>query len=411
MNLAIIGSGISGLSAAQMLREQHEITVYEQGPIPGGLIRCTREQGHLYHRLGGHVFNSKIPEVLHWFWQRFHTDQEFIAARRNAKIWLDNKMVGYPIENHLHQLPAATAQNIIGELLRLGEKTLEQRMAYPNFQEFLRNNFGETLYQLYFKPYNEKLWQENTANMPLDWLEGKLPMPGLQEIIEANILRQDEESMVHATFFYPKENGSQFIIDRLAQGVNIKTNTRVERLERKGEQWTVNGHATFDTIVYTGDIRHLSNMLPGTFIEPGAFQSKSTSNCLCETDDNDLSWLYLPDPALKAHRIIYTGNFSPSNNAPGRRKSCVVEFSGFMEEAQMKKEIKKLPGNLEFVTSNHEAATYVIQNPTTRKHIEAIKNQLEPKKLYLSGRFAEWEYHNMDKCIESAMIISSKLLD
>ncbi|MGB7290362.1 MAG: FAD-dependent oxidoreductase, partial [Candidatus Macondimonas sp.] len=36
MNIAIVGSGISGLSAAWMLARQHEVTVFEQNDYLGG---------------------------------------------------------------------------------------------------------------------------------------------------------------------------------------------------------------------------------------------------------------------------------------------------------------------------------------------------------------------------------------
>ena len=68
MKICVIGSGISGLSVANMLNKTHDVTVYEKHQQIGGLIKCTREDGNLFHRVGGHVFNSKNQEVLDWFW-------------------------------------------------------------------------------------------------------------------------------------------------------------------------------------------------------------------------------------------------------------------------------------------------------------------------------------------------------
>ena len=59
MKYAVIGAGVSGLSMAGMLlKKGHEVVVYERDSRPGGLIKCTEVQGNLYHRVGGHVFNS-----------------------------------------------------------------------------------------------------------------------------------------------------------------------------------------------------------------------------------------------------------------------------------------------------------------------------------------------------------------
>jgi len=38
-----------------------------------------------------------------------------------------------------------------------------------------------------------------------------------------------------------------------------------------------------------------------------------------------------------------------------------------------------------------------------------LKNDLEKYNIFLLGRFAEWGYYNMDKCIENAMALASKI--
>jgi protoporphyrinogen oxidase len=64
MQVAIIGAGISGLAATNLLKEKGiGAVVYESKAEPGGLIRCTTEKGNLFHRVGGHVFNTKNAQV------------------------------------------------------------------------------------------------------------------------------------------------------------------------------------------------------------------------------------------------------------------------------------------------------------------------------------------------------------
>ena len=57
--IAIIGAGISGLSIAHMLRKENEVTICEAEDTIGGLIRCERVNGSLFHTCGGHIFNTK----------------------------------------------------------------------------------------------------------------------------------------------------------------------------------------------------------------------------------------------------------------------------------------------------------------------------------------------------------------
>jgi len=413
----VAGSGISGLSVSRMLLDSYDVEILEASDKIGGLIKCDRIDGNLFHRVGGHVFNSKNQTVLDWFWNHFNRDEEFLSATRNAKILFNGKYIGYPLENYLYQLPEQTVREIVNELLDMvAEKSSEVK--YDNFKDFLIGSFGTKLYNLYFGPYNSKIWNTDISKVPLEWLDGKLPMPQIKEVIVSNILKREEAGMVHASFYYAKRNGSQFIIDRLAKGININVSTGITKIStlNKDQLSINNGDFIADLLVYCGDIRNLSDIIRINDPELNealeavkGFASNGTSNVLCETDANDISWLYLPEKKYKAHRIIYTGNFSETNNEGSKRKTCVVEFSGKQEREYMVEELKNLPGNLTPLAFNYEPNSYIIQDKQTRFFVHNLKRELAKYNIYLLGRFAEWEYYNMDKCIEAAMELSFHL--
>jgi protoporphyrinogen oxidase len=409
--IAIIGSGISGLAMAQLLKNKHDVTVFEKESEAGGLIKCKRVGGHLYHLVGGHLFNSLNREVFEWFWSFFDRETEFVKASRNAKILFNNKLIGYPIENHIYQLDDELVKRAIADFfaLNMTEKAV-------NFEAFLLQNFGKTLYEAYFKPYNQKIWNTDLSQVPLPWLDGKLPMPDIQKVIFSNICRAGEKEMVHSSFYYPKQNGSQFIVDRFSKDLSITSNTEVQSIKLHDNKLVVNDEYNFDRIIFTGDVRQLHSILNGlndntlqSLMAVKDLKSNGTTNVLCEIEKSDLSWLYLPQPEIRAHRIIYTGNFSPSNNASPNKLSCVIEFSGKLTEQKIIDELKLLPYQIKPISINYQAASYVIQNHDTRQKIEEIRLKLEPLGFYLLGRFAEWEYYNMDKCMESAMRIKLKI--
>lgn len=408
----VIGSGISGLSISRMLNNICQVEILERDNSYGGLIKCERIDGNLFHRVGGHVFNSRNETVLDWFWGQFDKENEFIKANRNAMILMNDKLIGYPIENYLYQLPVEQLTPIINELFdKLSNEKLKTE-EYSNFKDFLIGNFGEELYKIYFGPYNTKIWNTDLSKVPLHWLDGKLPMPKLREVLFSNILKKEETSMVHSSFYYPCRDGSQFIVERLSKGLSINCSYDVESIQCiSNNLLSINGGDKIaDSIVYCGDIRQLNKIIK---IQDAGLQlalnnvtdliSNATSNVLCETDSNDISWLYLPEEKFKAHRIIYTGNFSESNNEGTDRKTCVVEFSGKQNQADMLEELKLLPGNLKAIAFNYEPNSYIVQSPDTREKVELLKSLLKPYNIFLLGRFAEWEYYNMDKCIEAAM--------
>lgn len=49
--IAIIGAGVSGMSAAHFLKDRYNVTVFEKEKTPGGLIKCCRINGSLFHIL------------------------------------------------------------------------------------------------------------------------------------------------------------------------------------------------------------------------------------------------------------------------------------------------------------------------------------------------------------------------
>ena len=409
--ICVIGAGISGISAASIFSEKgYEVIVYERSKSIGGLIKCSFNQENLFHRVGGHVFNSRNKNVNKWFWGHFDVDKEFFKVKRNAKILLNNQLVGYPIENNLYQLSEIYVKNIIDELM------LSEYRSVTNFEEFLIQSFGKTLYEIYFEPYNKKIWGADLNSIPLDWLNGKLPMPTSKEILYNNIFRNEESSMVHSSFFYPIRGGSQFIIDRLALGLNVNKSSEIRQISISEEKILINEQNLFDGLIYTGDIRELGDLLrlndsslTALLLQAKELRANGTTNVLCTCDSLDFSWLYLPSEEYSCHRIINTGGFSPNNTNKNFANSCVVEFSGFYDQQTVYSEIEKLPFNLTPIEYNFEAASYVLHDSLTSKLVGDLSAALRPYKIFLLGRRAEWKYYNMDNAILSALELSDSL--
>lgn len=404
--VAVIGAGVSGLTIAQLLSKHCEVKIFEKQSSPGGLIKCKRVDGNLYHMVGGHVFNSKRQDVLDWFWRQFDRENEFAKAVRNATVFMD-KPIGYPIENHLYQMEPELVQSVISDLIEI-EKN--EKSEPESFGEFLKERFGTTLYEIYFKPYNEKIWKRDLSRVPLSWLAGKLPMPTVEEILLNNICKAKETNMVHSSFYYPKNNGSQFLVDRLAEGLNIQCGVDIKSIAclEKEKKWQINGEQIFDNIIFTGNIKSLIGVIdPALGLDRfdddiQALEYHGTTTVLCEIEENYYSWVYVPHPDIAAHRIINTGNFAGSNNSDGI-KTATVEFTDYVEKEEVLRNLERMPFNPKYIAHEFTEYTYPIQDSKTRPLIDQVKKTLEPYGVYLTGRFAEWEYYNMDAAMGAAM--------
>lgn len=406
----VIGAGISGLSIAHQLSDRYEVVVLEKDCRPGGLVKCDRENGHLYHKVGGHVFNTKRQDVLDWFWKFFDKDNEFIKADRNSVVAMeDGKWIPYPIENHAYMFDEGMMKGFISDLISMAKAP----MAEPaNFEEFLRSRFGETLYHAYFEPYNEKVWRRSLKNVPLSWLAGKLPMPTLEEMIYNNFKHIEEKTFVHSSFFYEKEGGSQFLANRLAEGLDIRYNVDVKYINRTEKGWMVNDMSC-DKVVFCGNIKEIPSILHGLDIDAHKgmiekLESHGTTSVLCEIDDNPYSWIYMPSRLHQSHRIICTGNFSPANRGDGIM-SATIEFTDYISKEDILHSLTRVPLHPKYITHEYTEFTYPIQDEHTRSNISALKDVTEKADLYLLGRFAEWEYYNMDAAMGAALDLNKRI--
>ncbi|MBO7140699.1 MAG: NAD(P)-binding protein [Prevotella sp.] len=422
--IAIIGAGVSGLTTARLLtdskreRREEEIVLFEKESKPGGLIRCERIGGSLFHTCGGHIFNTHDRQVHEWFWQHFNSEEEFLKADRNSVVFLPNgQHIPYPIENHAYMLNESLQRLFIHDLLQLDSASAHPASQPGNFEDFLLQRFGKTLYDLYFGPYNRKLWQCSLKDVPLDWLKGKLPMPTREEIIYNNFNRVAEKQFVHSTFFYEKHGGSQFIADRLAEGLDIRFNTDIKLIRHTGRQWILNGEV-FDTVIFCGNIKDLPSLVQGVdvsaytdFIDALSFHG--TTTVFSEIDKTSYSWVYLPDESYRPHRIICTGNFSPTNdsghialserNGNVQKTTATIEFTDYVSKEEILDGLKHTPLHPTYITHKYNRYSYPIQDKNTREMIASLKELLSAKGFYFTGRFADWEYYNMDAAMKAAM--------
>lgn len=408
--IAIIGAGVSGLTMGRLLAPRATVTIYESDSRPGGLIKCDRVDGSLFHTCGGHVFNTRRQRVLDMFWSLFDRDRDFVKADRNSSVKMpDGTEIPYPIENHAYMLDDDTLQAVIADVARMRA----EGTAPENFEQFLRRQFGPTLYDLYFCPYNRKVWRRDLSTVPLSWLEGKLPMPTPEEIIYNNIRRVKEKAFVHSTFYYERRDGSQFLADTLAKGLDIRYDTPVTSITRTTDgTWDIDG-TPYDTVIFCGNIRQLPSMLRGIDIsgytaDIESLESHGTTAVFCEIDPNPYSWIYLPDSRYDAHRIICTGNFSPTNNAPGHM-TATVEFTDSISRDEILRQLPSIPFSPRYITHRDNPCTYPIQHADTRSMIASLCDRLAPAGLYLTGRFALWEYFNMDVAMDSAISLAEKI--
>src|SRR5580700_6221711 len=163
----VIGAGPAGLTAAYCLtKEARSVIVIERDPLyVGGISRTVAYKDFLFD-IGGHRFFSKSREVVA-LWREILPD-DFIARPRLSRIYYNGRFFAYPLKafEALFKLGVFTSAACLW--------SYAQAKMFPvapvrTFHDWVRNQFGERLFQFFVKTYTEKVWGMSCDEISADW--------------------------------------------------------------------------------------------------------------------------------------------------------------------------------------------------------------------------------------------------
>lgn len=397
MKIAVIGAGVSGLSVARMLSENHSVDVFEGSDSFGGIAKTEQVCGATYHKIGGHCFNSKHQHVLDYVFS-IYPKEKWNSIERKSQIHFKDHYVSYPIEfsiKEIFEIDQELACSIVEDMFAKFEGSPR------NLAEWFISMFGESLAREYFIPYNRKIWGRDPYDMSYEWVHDKLPTPNKRELIKS-LIKDVKDDMPHAHFFYPKSNNQFDFIRALADGVNVKLNTPVFGIRRNADGWLINEDMDYDHVISTIPMDVLPSLIDEVPCEVLSAASKlsfnKVSTMLWESESTDNTWTYYPSPDTIFHRHIHVGNFfRPMKNF------IITEAIGAVDEKVMIEEGLRFKHLLRPLAYNVSEHAYVVYDENYSSAKKVISGYLSEIGLHTLGRFGEWEYYNMDMCIKSAL--------
>ncbi len=194
--VAIIGAGPAGLTAGYLLaKEDVPVTILEADPqYVGGIARTARYKGYHFD-IGGHRFFSKSKEVEDLWTELLPNDM--LDRPRSSRIFYNGKFFSYPLK-------AGEALFKLGifESARCVLSYMKARwfpVANPrSFEDWVSNQFGKRLFNIFFKTYTEKVWGMSCKEISADWAAQRIKGLSLKTAILNALLPEEEAARTRA---------------------------------------------------------------------------------------------------------------------------------------------------------------------------------------------------------------------
>ncbi|RAI45190.1 NAD(P)/FAD-dependent oxidoreductase [Rhodoplanes roseus] len=452
----VIGAGPAGLTAAYCLsKHTPSVIVIEKDPVQVGGISRTVQHGDFMFDIGGHRFFSKSKEVVD-LWNEILPD-DFIERPRLSRIFYGGKFYSYPLNatEALRNLGVVESAACVLSYLKARATPIH---GPKTFHEWVRNQFGERLFSIFFKTYTEKVWGMSCDEISADWaaqrikgldlkvavihalkrsMGGSKPKPAAAgELVVKTLIetfrypRKGPGMMWDAAARKIRERGAQVLMGR--DLVSLAYDPRRELWDV--EVATADGpeHYTAWHVISSAPLAELVDKIrprPISTFHARALRYRDFLTVALMVDKPDLfpdNWIYIHDPSVKVGRVQNFRSWSPEMVPAGR--TCLgLEYFCFEGDgvwtapddeliALATREVEKIG----LVTAADVTGGCVVRQPKAypvyddayRDNVATIRRDLELgcPNLHLVGRNGMHKYNNQDHAMMTAMLTAENIL-
>ena len=453
-DILIVGAGPAGLTAAYLLTKAgRRVTVLERDPTyVGGISRTVNYKDFLFD-IGGHRFFSKAKEVVD-LWRELLPD-DFISRPRLSRIFYGRKFYAYPLKA-FEALFKLGLLNSAACVASYGWAKLFPVKRPKTFHQWVRNQFGERLFSIFFKTYTEKVWGMSCDEISADWAAQRIKGLNLATAVIDALTRSlglkgkgggETVKTLIETFEYPRR-GPGMMWDAAAaktkaQGGQILMGCSLETAawDAATEVWTVTARdakgavrtLTARQVISSAPIVELAAALsPAPASRPQAqalrYRDFVTVALVAKNAKNfPDNWIYIHDPSVKVGRIQNFRSWSPEM-VPDPELACLgLEYFCFEGDgvwtakdkdliALAAREIGQIglidPADVVDACVVRQPKAYPVYDDAYQANVEAVRADLEANfpTLHLVGRNGMHKYNNQDHAMMTAMLTVENIL-
>lgn len=445
----VMGAGPGGLASGYWLAKHGApVTVVERAPFVGGLARTVERDGFKFD-IGGHRWFSKVDEVNDFY--KEVVGDETIWVRRTSRIYFDGKYIDYPLRvgNALAAIGPVKAARAMLDYARV---RLEQRLnptPIVSMEDAYVDQYGRTLYELFFARYSEKVWGRPCAEMSGDWVNQRTKgMSLLTAVKDAIVPSKGQVQSLIDSFMYPRY-GYGRLSERMAEGIRaagnaVRLGAGVTKIRRRGNH--------IESVVVT-DARGREDVVAGAefvssipltvlcqIVEPAApaevldaakalvFRNVITVNLMLNREQvTPDTWLYVHDRDILFGRLHEPKNWSVDMVPDQRKTSIVAEYFcsfgdpvwSMSDDALVEQTVKHLVEDLGFIERNEVLGGFAVRAPRAYpsytlgydRPLAILKAFVDSfDNLQIIGRYGTFRYNNADHSVETGLLAARNIL-
>lgn len=442
-----LGAGLAGLTAAYCLTESGCcVTTIEKSLQVGGLAR-TISHGDFRFDLGGHRFLTNDAAIDGFVKNLLAGD--YLVVPRSSQILLNNKYFQYPLKplNSIFGLGVNTSIKILLDYAYQKLKNKCKSTELRSLEDWVIQQFGKTMYTLYFRDYSEKVWGIDCDNIDKEWIAQRIQGLSLGEAIKAAIRKKNDKKYTTLTdnFIYP-HLGIGAIGEQLYKGIvarnRVLTNTSLVRLEHSGKKIShavvsrddrnqiIEAEEFISSIPINAVINSLYPRPPDSILKVAnnlRYRDLVIVTIMLDQERvTDQTWIYFPDTNIPFGRIHEPTNWSAKMAPPGKT-SIVAEYFCFRDDSVWNNSDEGLAN----VTIDHLQMLGLIKRADVidskvlripnayplfevgfQERCEILYDYLDQfENLSFTGRSGKFRYYNMDHTMRSGMDVAQKVLE
>ncbi len=427
--IVILGAGLCGLSAAWHLQKKDiDCCVFEKESEVGGLCRSKNIGGFTFD-YDGHVLHFRHAYTFNL--ARSLLGSNLVKHERSAWVYSYGTYIRYPFQANLYGLSPSIIKECLLGFIEARRSALLQNKKTLNFLEWIYKTFGSGIARHFMVPYNTKFWTVPPQELTCEWLDGFIPVPELDELIDGTVRKSKRQLGYNAQFWYPKKGGISELPLALASRVkNVYTDCPVTKIDIEKKTIIIgsSNEEKFDYLISTIPLPEMPSLvkrMPApirTCCRKLRWNSIFNLNLGLKTNNYDTKhWVYFPGQEVNFFRIGFFRNFSATLTPQGK-DSLYIEVAYAPEKnldkdrltLDIKKDLKKVEilkdeDKIIIEDINDIKYAYPICNRYYSRVRHDIIKYLTNHAVIPAGRYGSWRYMSMEDVILDGTRVAESL--